>query len=109
MLAMLLCVACSLSFLKFVGWAATYSDILGLPTKLAKVEFAHGQARLFLWIFLLFEGLMTWVMASLIRLEGMSSDNFRIVARCIVALAFSLFATGILIWLISSVGGRLGL
>jgi hypothetical protein len=94
----------ALLFLKYIGWAATYSGALGVRSRAALAELGHERAVAFFVMFLTFEILTTWVMASLIQLEGIASDNFRIVARYVVALAFSLFATGILVWLISTIG-----
>jgi hypothetical protein len=90
----------ALSFVKFLGAAFFYSDWYGLPRMAAEIAKAKRLADRFFLISLALTLLGTGFMASFIRLEAISSDGFRVVARYISALAFCVLATGVFVWLL---------
>ena len=103
----LLSILGALSFLRYLGWAAFYSGIFGLPSRASEAQAAGHKAQLFFWVFVVLEGLNTLAMASLIRLAGIWSAAVRVVARFALALALSFIVTGAVVGVLVAVGSKL--
>jgi hypothetical protein len=97
----------AVSFLKFLGEAFRYSDILGLPSMVSDAQAANHAARLYFCAFVVLEGLATLAIAPLFRLAEIRSKAVRLFARYAIAVVASLLATGVLVATLAWIGSRL--
>src|ERR1700733_7384037 len=86
------------SLIKSLTAAAFYSAWYGTARMAPELSYAQRRADRFYLLPLALTVLASGFLASIIRLERISSNRFRLVARYVVALALSVFATGVFVW-----------
>jgi hypothetical protein len=94
----------ALSFIRFAVAAAFYSAWYGVPRLAAELTEVNRRGDIFFLASLALLLLAARCVASFIRVSAISSVRLRLVTRYVVALALSIFATGMFIWLFDLLG-----
>jgi hypothetical protein len=94
-----LVVLAAFCFLRYIGWAFSYSAALGLPSRIRETQLANHRAWLFLCVFLALEVLSGVLVAFSWEPPDLGSAWLRFAARYGLGLALSLVATGIVVGL----------
>ena len=98
-LAVILFAFSALSFIKFTVAAAFYSAWYGVPRMAAELANVNRRGDMFFLISVALLLLAAGCVTYFVQLAAISSDGFRLVARYVIALALSVVATGLFVWL----------
>jgi hypothetical protein len=103
-LAVILFAISALSFIKFLAAAAFYSAWYGVPHMAVELANVNRRGNMCFLIsaplLLLAAGCVTYF----VPVATISSNRFRLVARYAIALALSVVATGMFVWLLDRLG-----
>jgi hypothetical protein len=99
-LAVILFVFSALSFIKFTVAAAFYSAWYGVPRMAAELANVNRRGDMFFLISVALLLLAAGCVTYFVQVAAISSDGFRLVARYVIALALSVVATGMFVWLL---------
>ncbi|MGB7602939.1 MAG: hypothetical protein WBM24_21735 [Candidatus Sulfotelmatobacter sp.] len=103
-LAIILFLFSALSFIKVLAAASIYSAWYGVPRMAGELADVNRRGDVFFLISVALVLLAAGCVTYFIQIEAISSDRFRLVARYVIALALSVVATGMLVWLLGSLG-----
>jgi hypothetical protein len=94
-----LVVLAAFCFLRYIGWAFSYSGIVGLSSRVREAEVANLKAWLFLCMFFVLELLSSVLITFSWEPPDLGSAWLRFVGRYGSGLVLSLLATGIVVGL----------